>query len=285
MSQKPYLLVFPMQHNQTKDLPVKKLLAIITVCALALSGCTRIETGQVGVRVGFDKQIDMNELQSGTLNQTLIGSVLTFPVKDVEVEVNNMTPLASDNSTIADFDLSVIYSLNPDTVSELYVEKSRGFHVTKGDDIYLMYQYIFQVARNATYKATRKYASLELADNRNQLEQEIMTYIRESLAKENLNDKINISQVLVRAITPAKEITDSANALVESQNYLKQKEVEVQTAKKEAERISALNANSGAIEYMQAMALMNISEGIKDGKVQTIVVPANFDSLMLGSVK
>jgi hypothetical protein len=33
---------------------------------------------------------------------------------------------------------------------------------------------------------------------------------------------------------------------------------------------------------MQAMALMNISEGIRDGKVQTIVVPANFNALMLG---
>jgi hypothetical protein len=32
---------------------------------------------------------------------------------------------------------------------------------------------------------------------------------------------------------------------------------------------------------MQAQAMMNISEGIKNGRVQTIVVPANFNALML----
>jgi hypothetical protein len=32
---------------------------------------------------------------------------------------------------------------------------------------------------------------------------------------------------------------------------------------------------------MQAQAMLNVSEGIKNGKVQTIVVPANFNALML----
>jgi hypothetical protein len=41
----------------------------------------------------------------------LIVSVLSFPFKDVEVEVDDMIPLAADRSTIADFDLSVIDSL------------------------------------------------------------------------------------------------------------------------------------------------------------------------------
>jgi hypothetical protein len=84
---------------------------------------------------------------------------------------------------------------------------------------------------------------------------------------------------------PADNIIESANALVQAQNELKKKQVEVETAKKEAERIAALNANKGAVEYMQAMAMINISEGIRDGKVQTIVVPANFNALMLGGQK
>jgi len=63
---------------------------------------------------------------------------------------------------------------------------------------------------------------------------------------------------------------------------LKQKEVEVQTAKKEAERMAALANNSGAsIAFMNAQAALNISEGIKNGKVQTIVVPSNMTSLMI----
>jgi len=57
----------------------------------------------------------------------------------------------------------------------------------------------------------------------------------------------------------------------------------VQTAKKEAERMNALsNQSSQSIAYIQAQAALNISEGIKNGKVQTIVVPANFNALMMG---
>jgi hypothetical protein len=32
---------------------------------------------------------------------------------------------------------------------------------------------------------------------------------------------------------------------------------------------------------MQAQAMLNISEGIKNGQVQTIVVPSNFNALMM----
>jgi hypothetical protein len=73
----------------------------------------------------------------------------------------------------------------------------------------------------------------------------------------------------------------SANELVRAKNELKQKEVEVKTAEAEARRMAALAANSAqSVQFMQAQAMLNISEGIKNGKVQTIVVPSNFTALM-----
>jgi len=250
--------------------------------AIMSSGCTRIETGEVGVRVGFDKQIKQEELLPGSWNQTIIGEVLTFSVKDVQVDVADMSPLAADNSTIKDFDVSIVYSINPAKVAELYIDKNKEFHsATKDGDILLMYNYIYRIARNATYKSARKYEALKMNDARTQIEQEIREAMVAVLASEKLDDSISVQQVLVRQILPADAIIASANDLVRAQNELKKKEVEVATAKKEAERIAALNANKGAVEYMNAMAMINISEGIRDGKVQTIVVPANFNSLMM----
>ncbi len=254
----------------------------IVAAAILATGCTRIETGEVGIRVGFDKQVKQDELLPGSWNQTVIGDVLTFSVKDVQVDVTDLTPLASDNSTVKDFDMAVIYSINPATVAELWVDKNKSFHAqSKTGDILLMYNYIYQVARNASYKSARKYEALKMADNRAQIEQEVRENMIKALADEKLDTAINVQQVLVRNIMPADNIIESANALVQAQNELKKKQVEVETAKKEAERIAALNANKGAVEYMQAMAMINISEGIRDGKVQTIVVPANFNALML----
>jgi hypothetical protein len=251
--------------------------------AFIASGCQRIETGKVGVRVGWDKQVKPGELLPGSFNQTLFGDVLAFPVKDISVGVNDMTPIAKDNSTMKDFDISVIYSINPNQVSELWVSKNRSFHATEEDgDILLMYNYVGQLARNAAYKAAREYEALLMNDNRQTMEQEIKNIVNSSLREEKLDGAITISQVLIRSILPADTVVASANALVRAKNELEQKKVEVATARQEAARIEALNANKGAVEYMNAMANVTIAEAIRAGKVNTIIIPSNLT--MLGNV-
>jgi len=258
-----------------------KLSAVVAAVALT-SACTRIETGEVGVRVGFDKQVQSGELLPGSFNQTLIGDVLTFPIKDVNVKLDDMTPVAKDNSTMKDFDAVVIYNINQAQVAELYSTKSQAFHARHNGDIYLMYNYIVQNARNAIYKEARKYEALDMADSRQAMESAIKEQIQKSLADEKLDGSLIVSQVLIRNIVPADSVVASANELVRAKNELKQKEVEVKTAKMEAERMQALsNQGAQSIAYMQAQAMMNISEGIKNGRVQTIVVPANFNALMM----
>lgn len=121
-----------------------------------------------------------------------------------------------------------------------------------------------------------------MADNRNTMEQFIKEEIAKTLAEENLGGSITITQVIIRSVLPSDTVVESANALVRAKNELKQKEVEVQTAEAESRRMAALSANSGSsIAFMQAQAMLNISEGIKQGKVQTIVVPSNFTGLMM----
>lgn len=255
--------------------------AVLAGLMATASACTRIETGEVGVRRSFDKTIETTELMPGTVNQTIFGDVMTFPTKDVQVDVVDMTPLASDNSTIKDFDLSVVYSINPGSVAELYIEKNRGFHAdTEDGDTLLMYNYIRQLARNAAYKVSRRYESLKMADNRAEIEQLVRAEIIQQLAAEKLDGQIDVSQVLVRQITPADNIVDSANLLVQAQNENKRKEVEVGTAKLEAERIAALNANAGATKYMEATAIVTIAEAVRDGKVNTIVIPYDFKGIV-----
>jgi len=261
---------------------MKKSVIAIALLAVFATGCTRIETGEVGVRVGFDKQVKSGELLPGSFNQTLIGDVLTFPVKDVNVVLNDMTPVAKDNSTMKDVDAVVVYNINPQQVAELYSTKNRSFHAEFKGDTYVMYNYIVQNARNAIYKAARRYEALDMADNRENMERQIQEEINKNLAEEKLDGTITISQVLIRNVVPADSVVESANALVRAKNEYKQKEVEVQTARKEAERMAALANNSASsIAFMNAQAALNISEGIKNGKVQTIVVPSNMTGLMI----
>lgn len=261
---------------------MKRIVTLLAVVgATLLTACTRIETGEVGLRVGFDKQVKNEELLPGSFNQTLIGSVMTFPIKEIAIKVDDLTPLAKDNSTMKDFDLIVTYNINQAQVAEIYNTKNRSFHAVHNGDTYLMYNYIFNASRNAVYKSSRKYEALDMADNRPAMEVEVKELIQKTLADEKLDGTITISQVLIRNIVPADSVVESANALVRAKNEFKQKEVEVQTAKKEAERMQALaNQGSQSIAYMQAQAMMNISEGIKNGRVQTIVVPQDFKGMV-----
>jgi regulator of protease activity HflC (stomatin/prohibitin superfamily) len=122
-----------------------------------------------------------------------------------------------------------------------------------------------------------------MADNRDVMEKTVQDSIMASLAEEKLDGVITISQVMIRSVVPADSVVHSANELVRAKNEYKQKEVEVQTAKKEAERMAALANNSqSSIAFMNAQAQLNISEAVKAGKVQTLLIPHGMTMLGLG---
>ena len=264
---------------------MKSVLVGIVLAVVALTtGCTRIETGKVGVRVNASKQIEGTELMPGSFNQTIIGSVLMFQTKDITVNLENKTPMTADNAALQDFDLTFVYSINPTSVAETYSKKSRSFHGVdkEDDDILLLSNYMTTLANNASYKVIRQYKSLEVADNRAKIEEQIREIVNEQLRVEKLDSAVELSVIQVRNILPNAEILKSASDYVRAQNELKIKETEVAIARKESERMAALASNSQqSIAYMQAQAALNISEGIKNGRVQTIVVPSNFTALMV----
>ena len=265
---------------------MKNLFKLGAVAALCVSivGCSRIETGTVGIRLDASKQIQGNELMPGTFNQTVIGDVLIFPHKDVAINLENKTPMTADNSSLADFDITVVYNINPSSVAEIYSTKSKSFHAVNPDgDTLLMYRYIETLVNNAAYKAIRQYVALEVADNRAKIEDSILQIVNEQLKQEKLDTAINISVVQVRNIAPNATILKAATELVKSQNDLKIKENEVKIAEAEARRQRML-AESGpqTIEYMRAQAQVTVANAIADGKVNTIIVPHTMT--MLGAV-
>lgn len=262
---------------------MKKNIALTLVAAAVLAtGCTRIETGTVGLRVDMSKQVQQQELQPGSWNQTVVGDVIVFPVRSIQVAWNNLTPQTADNSTLKDFDVAMVYDINPTSVSDIWVNQSRSFHAydNKLGEYYLMHNYMSQLLNSASVKAVRKYNALSVADNRQNIEVDIKATVDQMLKEESLDKAISISQVRVANATPADDIVASANAAVRAQSDLKTKQVEVEIAKQEAQRIQTLNSNSQAIPYMNAMAQMEIAKAAREGKVQTIIVPYDFKGII-----
>jgi regulator of protease activity HflC (stomatin/prohibitin superfamily) len=257
-----------------------KIAAVVALASFAV-GCARVETGEIGLRIGFDKQVKKEELQPGSFNQEFIGDVLLFPVKEIALHVDKLMPQTLDKSTLAGLDFTVIYSINPSAAYELYTTKSHSLHGTddKGNT-FLMYNYLSTVANSAAYKSIAKYEALQTTNHRAEIEADIKNFMAEALHNEHLDTAIILSQVQVRNIQPAASIIESANAVITQQNALRAKQVEVQTAVAEAQRLKELAGNPQSIEYMHAKALQDIAEGVKTGKVHTIVVPYDFRGII-----
>jgi regulator of protease activity HflC (stomatin/prohibitin superfamily) len=260
---------------------MKKTIIALCLVSIFAIGCTRIETGEVGLRRGFDKQISKQELLPGSFNQHLIGDVMLFPIKQIGLQLNDIKPQTLDNSTLADVDLTVVYNINPSSVGEIYTTESQSFHATnEHGETYLMYNYLTTVANSAVFKAVNKYPAIGIASNRGAIETDIAKFMTEALTTKNLNMHITIAQVQVKNILPDPSIIASANAVITQQNALKSKAIEVEIAQKESQRLTMLSSNHQNIEYLNATSLALIAQGVHDGKVQSIVIPYNFNGLL-----
>lgn len=265
---------------------MKKLIStFILGSALVLGGCTRITDGEVGVRVSTSGVIEQQELATGW-HQNFIGAVKSFPIRQIAVQVADQKPMTADNSPLDDFDATVVYNVIPDSVAEMYRNKSKSFHTQSSDGILLMGNYMQTLIKNAIVKSVRQYKSLEVNDNRAKIEDEIQHIIQEQLKAEGLDKALVITAVQVSGITPNKEIQRAATDYVRSQNELKIKLNEEEIAKSEARRQAILSANAGqSIAYMQAQSQLMIAEAVKNGKVQTIIIPSNLTALGSFSTK
>lgn len=260
---------------------------IVVLGALAaaalISACTRIETGEVGLRLNASKQIEGTELTEGTWNQTMIGDVLTFPVRDIPLQMKNLNPLTKENTQIKDLDFTVIYNLNPTSVSDLWSKKSRSFHAfdNESKDWFLMFRYMETLSNNAAQKTVRKYEALQVTDKRGDIESEIRQEILSQLKIDSLDTSIQVTSVKVQNIQPNDAIVETATANVKAQNQLAVARTNVQIAEAEAQRMAKLaEKGEASIAYMDAQSRQLIAQAIKEGKVHTIVIPNDFKGIV-----
>lgn len=255
----------------------------MATAALVIAGtaaCTRIETGTVGIRTNINKEIQQEELKPGTWNQTIVGDIEIVPVKEVAVKVNDNKPIAADGSQMSDMDLTVVYSLNPERAAELRAAKSASHHSVFNGSTYLMHTRIGEIAKNESYKEVRKYGQLDAVDNRTKIEDAVKEAIVEQLKLEGVGDSVKVNAVQITSLVPDQQILAKASQAVRAQQELAIKKTEVEIAQEEAKRMDKLAQNSErSIAYMNAQANVTLANAVAAGKVNTMIVPANFSGL------
>lgn len=259
---------------------MKTILGVLMAAGIvSMVGCTRVETGHVGIRTTFSGVIEPEELGVG-FHQTLIGSVQTYVANEITWKIDNLTPQTKDRSQLEDLDLAYTYSVNPSMIGDLVVKYKGRDGVDDRGDRYPLALYVENVVKTATTDVVSKYDALEANEKREEIRGKIRDQAEAMFKDDGLNEAVNIHQVFVKNLQLSQSIMKSANAVIISQNELKSKAFEVDTARKEAERLTLLANNKSSIDYMNAKSLSDIAEGIKAGKVNTIVVPFDFKGMV-----
>lgn len=264
---------------------MKKSYSLFLALAAVLftTACTRIETGEVGLRLNASKQIEGAELMEGSWNQTFVGDVLTFPVRDIALGLNDLRPTTVDTTPIGDLDFTVIYNLNPSSVSDLWSKKSRSFHTYNAEtkDWLLMNAYMRTTANNAAQKVIATQKMLELQANREPIEAAIKKEIEVQLKKDSFDTSLIVTSVRVQNLQPNGAIMEAAVKTVKAQQDLATAVAQTALATEEARRQAALaSAGEKSIAYMDAESRRNISQAILAGKVNTIVIPQDFKGIV-----
>lgn len=259
---------------------MKTILGVLMAAGIiSLVGCTRVETGHVGIRTTFNGSIEPEELGVG-FHQTLIGSVQTYVANEITWKIDNLTPQTKDRSNLEDLDIAYTYSVNPHSIADLVVKyKGRDAEDDRGDR-YPLALYVENVVKTSVTDVLSKYDALEANEKREEIRNKIRVQAEAMFKEDGLAESVNIHQVFVKNLQLSKSIMASANQVIISQNELKTKDFEVQTARKEAERLTLLANNKANIDYMNAKSLSDIAEGIKTGKVHSIVVPYDFKGIV-----
>lgn len=245
---------------------------------LLTSGCAQvIENGEVGLRLhSFNGKIDQQELNQG-LHTTFTSNVLVFSTRENIFSVTDLSPITKNKTVMADFDVNINYSVNPNYISEMYTTYSKTYHETNSKgEILPMVGFIRRFVNSAVNKEVGKYEALEINTNRSEIEQGIRERLTESLRQEGLDGKIMINSVNITNAQLPKSLVESVNRQVAAQAELAAKTIEVQTAQQEAERIKALSvqADGNYIRLLEAQAKM---EAAKKGNLW--IVPDSFTSL------
>lgn len=258
---------------------LKSLFLVMMIAALA--ACGRIDTGHTGVRTSWNKQVQQEVVHPG-MYVAVTDSVQQYVTNEVTFEIKDLQPQTLDRSYLKDLDFSYTYKVDSTDLPNL-VTTFKNRTAVYGDDYYPMGLYVDTQIRAAAYTAAGKFNAMDANSHRSDIEKDIKTIVQSKFAEEGLDKVIHVSQVTIRNIEVDQKLQDAVVRQLNAQTDNKTKDIEIDTAQKEAKRMQMLTENSGGQTYinlLNAQANMKIAEGIANGRVNTIVVPTDFKGIV-----
>lgn len=205
-----------------------------------LSGCTIVETGNVGVERAFGK-VSPDAKPQGTY-LTVFDSIDEVTTKEVNFQVNDLNPKSRDNLTLQDFDADIYFKVTPASIPALFVKYQGDYQrhsdiIEGGNNVGVVgYNRVLRAAREATYDAIARFDAVTMHTKRAEISAEIQKLLQAEL---DASDKgaFTITSINVRNLLTDKAIEAAIRERAKTDQDIARKLKEVELAKAEAERL------------------------------------------------
>jgi regulator of protease activity HflC (stomatin/prohibitin superfamily) len=215
---------------------MKKLFSAIAALALvALTGCSQIDTGNVGVESTMG-QVKPDIMPSGVYF-TLFKRVVEVSAKESLISLEDLKPQTSDKITLQDLDIDVYVQIDPTKAPAIMTRWPGDAFETKGEDgVRVGGNYVTRQAREAIYATVAKFPSATVHTARTDIASSVV-----KMLQEDLDESAGKGWFFVRSANVRNLVTDPAleKSIKEAANRdfeIAAKNKEVTLAKAEAER-------------------------------------------------
>lgn len=238
-----------------------KQLIIASASAIALVGCSAVETGNTGVRTSFSGKVKTQETGQGFFFHP-ISKLQEYSTKEIAVELMNMQPKAKDNLTLEDLDLEVYYTADASQIAELKIKYVNRDVKSYGNWL-PAYDLVRSISRSQVYTTISEYDSLTIHSNRQVIEGQIMERTQTVLDKSDPG-VFQITKVVIREVKTDTGIEEAIKMAVSRNKELEAKQIELEIARKQVE-INDVKTDSLTPEILAEKRLEVIEKACSKG--------------------
>jgi hypothetical protein len=235
---------------------------LLLIAAMALTACGRIETNAAGVRTSWNGTVDAKPESEGFYT-SVVGHVDQYTMKEVPINLENMTPKAHDNLSLKELDATVYYKVRTaQAIRDLSVKRAGSAAKFDHEDFYRpAYFLVESIAKSEFADAVSKHDSLTIHTQRNKLEDEVKKAMQLSLDSSDPGT-FEITRVVVRQVLTDPTVEQAIRNVVAKGKEKEAADLQVGIAQSLAEA-TAKTANTLTPAFLQHeynQALMKFAE-------------------------
>lgn len=215
---------------------MKKLLfAFALVVSTLLTGCGfgTIATGEIGLRTSFDGTL-LEAIVPEGLYTTFVSHVDKYTIKEIPIDLENLTPKAKDNLSLRELDVTVFYRVRKEFIRNLAIKRTGMSAPLANTGVYApQFVLVQSVARSEIADAVSKHDSLVIHQQRDVLEREVRASMQKNLEASDPG-AFEVTRVVVRQVLTDASIEQAIRNVVAKGKELEAAQLQVEVSRQNA---------------------------------------------------